>query len=286
MRRTVALLVTTIALMFVSTGAVSARDDAHEFSDCRDCPQMVVISPGAFMMGSPATETGRSDAEGPRHKVTIAKAFAIARFDVTREQYAAFAAATHAAANPKCDWRTPKSRGTPLAQSADEPVVCANWTDAQAYVSWLGHKTGRHYFLPSEAQWEYAARAGSTTARPWGDAITHENANYGADSCCGPATAGRDRWLYTSPVGSFPPNAFGLSDMIGNVWQWTEDCAEDYTHTPVDGSPAISGDCSKRIIRGGGWFHGPDAARSASRVGDDADRRVADIGFRVAAEVK
>lgn len=257
---------------------------AKEFADCAECPRMIVIPAGSFMMGSPATEQGRDPAEGPQHRVTIAHVFAIGRFDVTRDQYAAFAREAKVDADAKCDWRDPKFRGSSIAQKGDEPVVCVNWADASAYTAWLSRKTARHYFLPSESEWEYAARAGSSSARPWGAAITHEDANYGADACCSPAASGHDKWLFTSPVGSFPPNAFGLSDMIGDVWQWTADCGEDYAHTPRDGAPASTGDCTRHMVRGGGWFHGPDAARAASRIADEATRRAADIGFRVGAE--
>lgn len=264
---------------------LGASDAANAFTDCADCPQMIVIPAGSFLMGSPQTEKGRDSSESPQHRVSIPRAFALGRYDVTRDQYAVFAREAAASADSKCDWRSPKFHGAPIAQTGSEPVVCVNWAEANAYAAWLSRKTGRRYFLPSEAGWEYAARAGSTTARPWGENISHDAANYGADVCCGPLATGRDRWLYTSPVGSFPPNAFGLADMIGNVWQWTADCGEDYARTPQDGSPATTGDCTKRIVRGGGWFHGPDAARSASRVADDAGRRAADIGFRVAADV-
>jgi len=255
------------------------------FADCPACPRMAVLPEGSFTMGSPKGEPGHDSAEEPAHQVNIAR-FAIGRFDVTRAEYAVFASEAGIDADAKCNWHSPKIHGEALAQTGNDPVVCVNWADANAYAAWLVRKTGRHYFLPSEAQWEYAARAGTTTARPWGDAVTHESANYGADVCCSAAQSGRDRWLYTSPVGSFPPNAFGLSDMIGNVWQWTEDCAEDYARTPRDGSAAKSGGCTKHIVRGGGWFHGPDAARSATRVADDSTRRATDIGFRVAAEIR
>lgn len=290
-RLALAFLVSLIVLRPMPSGAMPAetesrkRTNAGEFSDCADCPRMAVIPAGSFVMGSPPTENGRDAAEGPAHRVTLSRAFAIGRFDVTRDQYAAFARETAVDADSKCDWRDPHVHAASIAQSGSDPVVCVAWSDAQAYAHWLSRKTRRRYVLPSEAQWEYAARAGTSTARPWGNGISHDNANYGADVCCGPIASGRDKWLYTSPAGSFPPNAFGLSDMIGNVWQWTADCAEDYARTPRDGSSAKSGDCTKRIVRGGGWFHGPDAARSASRVADDATRRAADIGFRVAAEV-
>ena len=276
-----AALFTVFVTLFLSRPCA-----AKEFADCADCPQMIVVPAGTFLMGSPETEKGRGPEEGPQHHVTIPHAFALGRFDVTRDQYAVFARATGASADAKCDWRNPKFRGAPFTQTGNDPAVCVNWAEANAYTSWLSRKTGRRYFLPSEAEWEYAARAGSTTARPWGETISHEEANYGADVCCGPLALGRDRWLTTSPVGSFPPNPFGFADVIGNVWQWTADCGEDYARTPRDGSAATSGDCTKHIVRGGGWFHGPDAARSATRVADDASRRAADIGFRVASDIR
>jgi formylglycine-generating enzyme required for sulfatase activity len=269
------------ASLAAATGASAAP---KSFRDCRDCPAMVTIPAGRFLMGSPADEPDRQPAEGPVHEVVLRKAFAMARFDVTRAQFAAFAAETgyetHA---ERCDWRAPKSAGKPLDQGPDEPVVCVDWADAEAYAAWLARKTGKPYRLPTEAEWEYAARAGSTTARPWGPALTRDRANYGADPCCGPRAEGADRWLYTSPVGSFPANRWGLSDMIGDVWQWVEDCeTADYRGAPADGSAGTSGDCSRRIARGGAWFQGPESARSAARAADSADFRIADIGFRVA----
>jgi len=273
-----------LALGAALAAAPGASAAPRSVRDCPDCPAMVTIPAGRFLMGSPPGEPGRQPSEGPVHEVVLRKAFALAQFDVTRAQFAAFAAAsgydTHAA---KCDWRAPKSAGRPLDQGPDEPVVCVNWADAQAYAAWLARKTGKPYRLPSEAEWEYAARAGSTSARPWGPALTRDRANYGADPCCGPRAEGADRWLYTSPVGAFPANRFGLSDMIGNVWQWVEDCgSEDYRGAPADGSARADPDCPARVARGGAWFQGPESARSAARAADPADFRIGDIGFRVA----
>ena len=208
-----------------------------------------------------------------------------ARFDVTRAEFTAFATATNVRSDSKCDWRDPKAHGQSIGQHPDEPVVCIAWDDAKAYAAWLSSRTGSLYRLPSEAEWEYAARAGSASARPWGETVSRDHANYGADTCCGGARSGSDRWLYTSPVGSFPPNAWGLSDMLGNVWQWTADCAQDYVHTPNDGSPARDGDCNRRMLRGGAWFQAPESERSAARANDDQKFRAADIGFRVARDL-
>jgi formylglycine-generating enzyme required for sulfatase activity len=237
---------------------------------CPDCPDMIAVPGGSFLMGSPASEPGRTAGESLPHSVMVAR-FAIAKYDVTRAQYARFVAETGGGAiDPNCSWIDPRARGVPLNQGPNDPVVCVSWRDASAYADWLSRKTHRHYRLPSEAEWEYAARAGSAAARPWGDAIAREDANYGVDSCCGPATGGRDEWRYTSPVGSFPPNKFGLYDVIGDVWQWTADCGDD---------------CEQHILHGGSWFHGVDFARSAARASDDTDFRVPDIGFRVACDL-
>lgn len=245
---------------------------------------MRALAPGHFMMGSPDDEVGRQPAEGPRHLVTIRRSYAIGVYDVTRAQFALFARETGFTADPKCNWRSPTVRGRPITQGDNDPVVCVSFGDASAYAAWLTSKTRHHYRLPSEAEWEYAARAGSRAARAWSSADARNFANYGSDQCCAPFAGGRDNWLYTSPVGSFPPNAFGLYDMLGNVWQRTEDCGqENYSGAPSDGSPWLSGsNCATRVVRGGAWFSPLDQLRSAVRAADPADFRKNDIGFRVA----
>ncbi len=182
-------------------------------------------------------------------------------------------------------WRDPG-----FSQSELEPVVCVNWADAQAYVAWLSETTGARYRLPSEAEWEYAARAGTQTARYWGDGAaggcTYANA---ADSTLkeehrGWAVAAcRDGEVNTSLVGSYRANAFGLHDMLGNVWEWVEDCwHDDYTGAPSDGEAWTSdGDCERRVLRGGSWSHGPRNVRSANRNWSDRDNRLFNNGFRV-----
>lgn len=269
--------------MYAIMSSGSAR--AGTLRDCGSCPPLVVVPAGEFVMGSPMSEPGRGDDEGPQHRVIIKTAFALGRFDVTRAQFATFAHESGLARDPKCDWADPKLHGASIQQGEDEPVVCVTWDEASAYAAWLSHKTGQRYRLPTEAEWEYAARASSSSARPWGDAPMRDHANFGTDTCCGPAAVGRDRWLYTSPAGSFPPNAFGLYDMLGNVWQWTEDCAEDYTPSPSDASPARGGDCSHRMLRGGAWFQARDSIRSAARANDARGFRAPDIGFRVARDL-
>jgi len=249
--------------------------------DCPDCPAMRVIPAGSFMMGSPPDERGRKEGEETPHRVTIRRAFALAIYDVTRSDYARFVDETgYAPAEGRCDWRDPHSGGVALNQTPNDPVVCVGWIDATAYVQWLSRRTNRAYRLPTEAEWEYAARAGSQTARPWGEDADPNLANTGAATCCGPLVQGGDRWAYTSPVGAFPPNRFGLFDMIGNVWQWTADCADDPAAAPTP--PATAPACASRVAKGGGWFHAADVARSAARVADKPDLRVTDIGFRVA----
>lgn len=248
----------------------------NTFRDCKDCSLMTIVPAGRFLMGSPYNEPGRQEGESlPRWSV-IARPFALGVYDVTRAEYAQFVAATgYAPPNPRCDWRHPMFRGISLKQSSDEPVVCVSWSDADAYVHWLSTKTGHAYRLPTEAEWEYAARAGSTTARPWGPDADPRQANTAPVEGAEPPDSKR-RWPYTSPVGSYPPNRFGLFDMLGNVWQWTVDCGT----VGETVNPEVP--CENHVVRGGGWFHPAAVARSAARAADATNLRVSDIGFRVA----
>jgi formylglycine-generating enzyme required for sulfatase activity len=237
------------------------------FRECaKHCPDMIVIPGGAFTMGSPATEQGRSDSEGPQHKVTIAKPFAVSKYDVT------FA-----------DWDACVSVGAcPNAADAGfgrdtKPVINVSWNDAQTYVAWFSRMTGQPYRLLTEAEWEYAARAGTATAYYWGDKIGMANAN-----CMGCGSQWDAKQI--SPVGSFKPNAFNLYDMAGNVSQWVQDCWHpDYNGAPADGSSAwASGDCSERVVRGGSWSDNPRLLRSAFRSWGTSGNRFNNLGFRVA----
>ena len=271
-----------------TTGAGSRPREV--FRDCVECPEMVVVPAGSFTMGSPASEPGRYDEEGPQRRVSIRR-FAVGKFDVTRGQWAAFVSGTKRGTSKGCAWTgssgskpDPKAswRNLDFAQDDSHPVVCVTWNDAQDYVRWLNQRTGRKYRLLTEAEWEYAARAGTTTPYAWGSSASHEYANYGADDCCSGSAAGRDRWVSTSPVGSFPPNAFGLYDMHGNVLQWVQDCfSSSYSALPTDGSAyevvvqlRMTGDfssmtgtssCSYRMLRGGDWGDPPAMIRSAFR---------------------
>ena len=235
------------------------------FRECaKDCPEMIVIPAGEFMMGSPATDKGRYTNELPQHLVTIARPFAISKFDVTFDDWDACVSVG----------ACPKAADTGFGRNT-RPVINVGWDDAQTYVAWLSKMTGQPYRLLTEAEWEYAARAGSTTVYYWGDEIGKGNANCNG---CGSEWDGRQ----TSPVGSFKPNAFGLYDMAGNVWQWVQDCYhDDYKGAPTDGSAWTSGDCSRRVVRGGSWNDDPRVLRSANRGGVTSDIRVDILGFRV-----
>lgn len=281
------------------------------FRDCsKGCPEMVVVQQGRFTMGAPAGEEARADLpselrgrSAPQHSVTIRHKLAIAKFNVTRDEYAQFVAETNRPDPDSCDtvvatgtvfsiatngnWHSP---GFP--QTGSDPVVCVSWDDAQAYVAWLSGKTGHVYRLPTEAEWEYAARAGTTTARYGSDnpAEICRYTNVGdldyseqhpGDS--GVNRACRDGYVFTSPAGSFPPNQFGLSDMLGNVLEWNEDCWNaNYSGAPTDGAAWQSGDCGRRVMRGGSWDADLSVVRSASRRGIRTSTRNNSVGFRVA----
>jgi len=278
------------------TAAHAQERPDREFRECADCPEMVAVPAGGFLMGSLATEHGRFDSEGPRHAVAV-RAFAIGKYDVTIAEFLIFLRETGYQPLP-CDtiqhisWHSP---GHDLATPPGEtdpplwPAHCLNWSDAQAYIAWLNRKVSTQattrrldgpYRLPSEAEWEYAARAGTTTARWWGDGIGVGNAD-----CNGCGSKWDDELL--APVGSFGPNPFGLYGMLGNVWQWVNDCwNESYVGAPSDGSSWMSGDCTMRVLRGGSWSNLPVFVRSAARAKayvDGADSDYSNYsGFRVA----
>ncbi len=249
----------------LSAAAELALTPGKSFKECAtDCPEMVVVPAGPFTMGSPADEHGHQPFEEPQHQVTIAKPFAVAKFELTYADWDA------CARYGDCDRTIPDSFGR-----GQQPVINMTWDDAKRYVAWLSRMTGRPYRLLSEAEYEYATRAGMQTAYPWGDAVGHNNANCNG---CG------SQWdnTQTAPVGSFAPNKFGLYDMVGNVWEWTEDCIHnDYVGAPTDGSAWVDGDCSRRVVRGASWTDKPDYIRSAVRLGCTAGVRICDLGFRV-----
>ena len=236
---------------------------------------MVVVPPGSFMMGSTAferqravdqgAERSRVELEMPPHQVTIPEPFALGKYEATFNEWEA------CVEDGGCGGYKPGDQGWGRGR---RPVINVSWKDAKAYVEWLSEKTGKPYRLLSEAEWEYAARAGTTTRYWWGNAITRKNANSGG-------YLGK-----TAKVGSYPPNAWGLFDMHGNVWEWGEDCIyNSYLGAPNDGSAWNIGGCSGgRVARGGSWGDDPWAVRSAVRgsTGPSTDRRGKFEGFRVA----
>lgn len=241
------------------------------FAECKKgCPVMIVIpackSPDCkFEMGSPENDPERYETERPRHPVTIAKPFAVSKFDVTFGEWDACVAA---AACPKLS--EPWGGG-------QMPAVNVSWDEAKQYAGWLSWLTGKEYRLLTEAEWEYAARAGTTTRYFWGDDVGKNNANCDG---CGSQWDGEQ----TALVGSFAANKFGLYDMAGNVWQWVEDVWHDnYQGAPKDGSAWVEGgDPSRRAVRGGSWSYGPHDLRAAGRTGASSDYRYNTLGFRVA----
>jgi formylglycine-generating enzyme len=296
-----------------SASVVPARAAAPPapFRDCPECPEMIRVPAGTFTMGTPAADAAdpATRAESQATIVRIARPFAIGRMEVTRRQFAAFVADTDYEAKTNCrtwndelaryaedrtrSWQNP---GRPVAARDDHPATCVSWADAKAYVQWLARRTRKPYRLPSESEWEYAARAGSTKARPWGesaadgcayanvfDASSRQQYPFGwaAASC-------DDRHADVAPVGSLQPNAFGLHDMIGNVAEWVEDCATDsYVGRPRDDKPWVwIGGCERRIQRGGGWLTTPERARSAFRGDGPAEERADYLGFRVALDLE
>ncbi len=262
------------------------------FRDCPGCPEMVALPPGRFMMGTAAAAARRERLldrvgamEQPQHAVTVQGNLAIGKFDVTREEFAHFVTATGYAGANGCylwtvgdyafdarkSWRDPG-----FAQTERDPVVCVNMQDVDAFIAWMVQTTGKSYRLPTEAEWEYAARAGTKTLRWWGNPIGSGNADCGG---CG------SRWdaKSTAPAGSFAANPFGLYDVLGNAWQWTADCWNNsYDHAPNDASVrVVSGQCGGRVLRGGSWVEVPRLVRAARRLRHPIPRRQNNVGFRV-----
>jgi formylglycine-generating enzyme required for sulfatase activity len=230
------------------------------FQDREDTPELVLIPAGRFLMGSAEDEEDRDDDEGPQHEVRIGQRFALGRYPVTFEEYDRFADATGRERPGDEDW----GRGR-------RPVINVSWEDAQAYVTWLSAETGRTYRLPSEAEWEYACRAETTSRYWWGDDITTENANYDG------------RVGTTTEVGSYPANPWGLYDPHGNVWERVKDCwNSNYDDAPKDGRAWLSGECNRRVVRGGSWYNRPENLRSANRNANAIKLQNYYLGFRVA----
>jgi formylglycine-generating enzyme required for sulfatase activity len=289
------LLVSGAVLLTAQASAAGKKPrPGDRIKECHNCPELVVLAAGSFMMGSPTNEPER-DTDEPQHRVNIARPFAIATTAVTWNQWEA-CVRDNWCEGPAIDvaLRT-NADGSRIANYKDygrgtRPAVGMSWYDAQRFVGWLNWKTGNDdaYRLPAESEWEYAARAGTTTAFPWGDTIDYNRGNFGlrGHGERGPYAEGRDKWLdETAPVGSFPPNAWGLYDMHGNVFEWTQDCYEpDMKHAPVDGSASTEGDCSVRVFRNGTFASNPYMQRSARRGAPylATTRGHNYLGFRVA----
>jgi formylglycine-generating enzyme required for sulfatase activity len=268
--------------------------------DCPTCPAVTVLPAGRFEQGSKYTDAAASPFEKPAHVVAIAYPFAMSTNAVTVDEFRAFVAATGRDMQGGCDiydgnWRRrPDSswENPGFAQTGSHPVTCASWNDAAAYAAWLSKTTGHRYRLPSASEWEYAARAGGATVLPWADASGACAAANVADQSAARRYPGwtvfgcDDGFAFTAPVGSFEANAFGLNDMLGNVFQWTEDCwRADYAGAPINGSARTGGDCSDHELRGGSWFSTPAYVRANYRNHFAADYRTSSVGIRVVREV-
>ena len=303
MRRIAGLV--SIALA-ATTSASPRREPGATFRDKAFAPEMVVVPAGSATIGSPEAETmreGRTPAfaafEHPQRAVTIARPFAMATHHVTRREFSAFVAATRRpmagcvvlvagkwsdGPDPVYSWRNPG-----WVQRDDEPATCVSWDDAAAYAQWLSKRTGATYRLPSEAEWEYAARAGTGTARWWGDdaggmcaRANGGDRNYAAaypvdksaNLQCG------DGFAFTSPVNRYPASPWGLHDMYGNAWQWVADC---FAAAPGATPPEP---CAARSIRGGSWHSSVSTLRSATRFSLPQGMRSSSLGFRVMREIR
>lgn len=307
-----ALRTVMAVVLLASLGAAEAQQARapQSFKDCDTCPEMVVVPAGAFILGSPPADlpAGADPAEGQAVLIRVPRAFALGRYEVTRAQFERFVAATGHEVRPGCrTWddalarfnddtrRTWQNPGRPREPQPSHPVNCVSFADAQAYVAWLARQSGKRYRLPSEAEWEYAARAGSSALWPWGDAPesgcghanVYDRSGHAAHRLGRTPAACADGHPDVAPVGSLSANALGLHDMIGNVAEWVEDCyTGSYVGRPQDARAwTWLGGCARRVQRGGSWVSPPGEARSAFRVGGDAAGHADFVGFRVAMDL-
>ncbi|MCX7178372.1 MAG: SUMF1/EgtB/PvdO family nonheme iron enzyme, partial [Proteobacteria bacterium] len=287
-----------IPLAAASGGAPPSAGAA--IRDCPQCPELVVVPGGDYVMGSGKEDKFREPDEEPAHRVRVAGPIAVGKFEVTRGQYAAFVRETAREHKPGCysnrggryhkdpraTWQNPG-----FEQKDDDPVVCVSWDDTQAYLAWLSKKTTKAYRLLNESEWEYVARAGSRGRHHWAeadDAAICRYANVGDQSIKGftpgmPIAPCSDGFTYTAPVGRFPANAFGVHDMLGNVWEWVEDCwNEGYSGAPDVAQARVTGSCSERVFRGGAWDSKPTLVRAAYRDRESKGDCHDNLGFRVA----
>jgi formylglycine-generating enzyme required for sulfatase activity len=272
--------------------------------DCAVCPEMIVVPAGVFTMGSPEDEPGRGADEGPRKRVSIPAPLAVSRYEITLGEYEVFLRETGRPVQGNCvtdrakpgTWSPePKTtlRDPGFPQAPDHPVVCVSWDDAQAYVTWINARTSGSYRLLTEAEWEFAARAGTTATYPWGPDVNDgcldaniTDATIGAMYPSWTTATCDDRALHTAPVGSYRPNGFGLYDMIGNAQEWVQDCATtSYETLPSDGRADDSGDCSRRVVRSSSWGTLPKDNRVANRVRYPGGLVDDSVGIRVARDL-
>jgi formylglycine-generating enzyme required for sulfatase activity len=255
-------MVANIRPYILSTTTEAGLRPGSQFRECaKKCPELVVVPAGKFTMGSPAMEVGSYLDEDPPHDVTIAKPFAVSKFDVTFNDWAACVTAGGCDPIEDQGWDDPKL-----------PVINVSLYEAEKFVRWFAVMTGKPYRLLTEAEWEYAARGGTQTAHYWGDDVAQ-----GIAYCDGCAAGSR-----IAPVGSFKPNAFGLYDMEGNVWQWVRDCYHsDYDGAPTDGSAWAEEDCKQFVARGGAFNGSPRATRIAVRVKRAPSAKIGNLGFRI-----
>ncbi|MCC7167564.1 MAG: SUMF1/EgtB/PvdO family nonheme iron enzyme [Rhodospirillales bacterium] len=255
-----------LLLVILAFLAAHAAQAAEAFRDCPQCPEMIAIKPGTFAMGGT-----RAENEQPVHTVTLTKPYAIAKYELTFDEWEMCRVAGACTRDPDLhDW----GRGR-------QPVINLAIADIAQYLAWLSKLTGKTYRLPSEADWEYAARGGIDGAYWWGETMKPGHAN-----CrdCGAEPWGGDR---AAPVGTFPPNPYGLHEMNGNLWEWTADCwAPNHNQAPTDGSPRPGPDNCQRVIKGGAWYYYAPLSRPASRARQDPRQWSYTVGVRLAREME
>ncbi len=298
-----------ILLSLVAASPALAQVPGTVLKDCDTCPELVVVPPGSFRMGTPAGVTiDNETGESPPVDMGIPRAFALGRYEVTHGEFAAFSEATGFAPVGRCrvyseakgrydddDHRTWRQPGVPARPEPRHPGSCVSWEDAQLYVAWLRDQTGLPYRLPTEAEWEYAARAGSDALYPWGMS-PHQGCAYvnaydlttrEAYPFAWTHMACRDGFAGVAPVGSLQPNAFGLYDMLGNVWEFAQDCAtRSHLGRPKDGRAWVwEGGCARRIQRGGGWITSVARIRPGYHGDANATHRFDFGGIRVARDL-
>jgi formylglycine-generating enzyme required for sulfatase activity len=263
----------TAAAKPLSNAEEQALKRGDNFRECDNCPEMVVIPAGSFVMGSPASERNRLSSE-TQLRVSIAAPFAVDKYAVTFDEW------DTCVADGGCNGYTPADQGWGRGR---RPVINVNWHDAKAYAAWVSRKTGKAYRLLSEAEREYVTRASTTTSYYWGSSIRTSQANYNGAVRADEGGSRDGNRRQTMVVDSFEPNAWGLYQVHGNVWEWTEDCWHDSNDgNPADGSARTTGECGRRVVRGGSWDSHPQSLRSASRGGITAVIQSFDVGFRLA----